>query len=104
MVFGWGWWWVGVSRLGGHPPLSVGGGLGSRASFALRKGRGPLCPSDISPTSGGNPDPSLPPLPPHPGPLPRLSGVWGRGGFLSSPLPVHPWVPAFAGMTVVVQE
>ena len=30
-----GWWLFGVSRFGGHPPLS----LRSRAPFALRKGR-----------------------------------------------------------------
>ena len=42
------------------------------------RGEGPLCPSDISPTSGGNPSE-------------RREGVDGLPGAL--------WIPAFAGMT-----
>ncbi len=52
VVFGLGGGCLGFSRLGGHP-------LRCRSApsrpLALCEGEGPLCPSDISPTSGGKP-------------------------------------------------
>ena len=69
--------WRGGFRMGlvvgwGFPPRRASPAVASLPRpLRFAKGAYPLCPSDISPTSGGNPAPSLPPLPPHPGPLPR---------------------------------
>ncbi len=94
------WWfscWVG-GWLGFPTSAGIPRGLASlvRAPFALRKGRTPFVLRTFPPLVGENLG-----HPSSPAPSPRPSPPRGEGD--SSP-PVHPWVPAFAGMTVVVQE